>query len=463
MRTWQGGAVSLVLFVAVSALAVGQAQLASRRLFLGAAFLLTILVLVFVLAAVHRGPEAFFDARLFGLAGIFVFLVAGMLKSVLIYDVPVTTDLATAAKAVLVVILSLAGFSLGGAVKIPPATQGRMSVSALSANRLLAATLFLGGIGLAGAIWFNNPLAPFDPVASNYGRLWAGCLPAAGALALWQLIVLRPASLPHRLALFTVLVPWPVLALVSDSRVPLAFLVSFAFLAYVYRLWLDRPGSFPLARVAVLAVCVVFFLLVSAAVVDVLAAAQWRVDVSAAPYHLDSVLQPARVALEQFTAIDAFDNLVRSIELYPDRGRYLYGWSLVAVVVNPVPRSLWPGKPYGYGRLLVEELGLGRYRQLSFSTSLAGEWLANFGYLGPFVGYLLLGLLAGTLYDRFLRARSGSPFHVLYLAALMLFLLESRGDLLSITVRLGWYLVCLYAALRFASVEAPLAAEHGDG
>ncbi|MFB3139717.1 MAG: hypothetical protein ACE1Z1_00855, partial [Candidatus Acidiferrales bacterium] len=234
--------------------------------------------------------------------------------------------------------------------------------------------------------------------------------------------------------------------------------VLFRSLVYVYRLWLRRPQRFPTGRVAALAVSVALLLLFTAAAVDMLAAAQWRIDVAAVSYHPAAVFSPVLLAFEKFTAVDAFDNLVRTIELYPDRGRYLYGWSVVAVLVNPIPRSLWPGKPYGFGRLLVEELGLGHYGGLSLSPSLAGELLANFGYLGPFLGYLLLGVVAASLYQRFLRAGAYSPFHVLYLASLILFLLESRGDLLSINIRVGWYLACMYGVLRL-SVADKTAAE----
>ena len=86
------------------------------------------------------------------------------------------------------------------------------------------------------------------------------------------------------------------------------------------------------------------------------------------------------------------------------------------------------------------------------SPSLAGELLANFGYLGPFVGYLLLGLLGASLYERFLQAQPYSPFHALYLAGLIVFLLESRGGFLVINVRFGWYLAVLYVALRLSAV-----------
>lgn len=431
--------------VIVGVLVIGQSFLETRRLFLVAAAACVAIIAVAVLAAGRRGPTVFFDAKLFGLAGIFMFLVVGMLKSVFIYDAPITADIGTAIKAALVAASALAGFLLGSARGFRVRRLGRFSTSRLSTVRLLVLTLLLGGIGVAGLTLFRNPFQQFDPSASKYTQLVGGCLPAAGALALWLLFTVRPRTPARRLLFWAALLPWPPLALFSTSRVPLAFIVSFAFLLYVYRVWTRGPKPFPLGRVVVLAGVVVAALLFSAAVVDILADARWQLG--------PTVLASALERFEGFTAVDAFDNLVRVVQLYPDRGRYLYGWSVVGVVVNPIPRSLWPGKPYGFGRLLVEELGQSSVRGHSISPSLAGELLANFGYLGPFLGYLLLGLLAASLYARFLQARPYSPFHALYLAGLILFLLESRGDLLTINIGLGWYLATLYVALRLSAVR----------
>jgi len=443
----KAAAVLFGVAVVVGVLFIGQSFLETRRLFLVAAAACSALMAVAVLAASRRGSTVFFDAKIFGLAGILMFLVVGMLKSVFIYETPVTGDISTATKAVLVAASALVGFLLGSARGFRVRRLGRFSRGQLSTPRLLFLTLLLGVVGLVGLWQFKNPLQEYDPTASKYAQLVAGCLPAAGALALWLLFMVRPRTPARRLLFWAALLPWPPLALFSTSRVPLAFVASFAFLLYGYRLWTRGPKPFPVARVAVLAGVVVVALLFSAAVVDILASTHWQLG--------PTVLASALDRFEGFTAVDAFDNLVRVVQLYPDRGRYLYGWSVVGVVVNPIPRSLWPGKPYGFARLLVEELGQARMQGHSLAPSLAGELLANFGYLGPFVGYLLLGLLAASLYARFLQAQPYSPFHVLYLAGLILFLLESRGDLLTINIRLGWYLFTMYVVLWLAAKPLP--------
>lgn len=443
---------ALLLGVAVIALVllIGQSFLETRRLFLVAAAALTTLMVIAGMAASRRGPVVFFDAKLFGLAGIFVFLVVGMLKSVFIYDAPVTAHIGTATKAVLVAASALAGFLLGSARPLRVRRLGRMSRTRLSTPRLLLLTLLLGGVGTLALLEFKNPMEEYDPTASKYTQLLSGCLPAAGALALWLLFTVRPSTPARRWLFRLALAPWPALALFSTSRVPLAFIVSFGFLLYVYRLWTRGPKPFPVGRVAVLAGAMAVALLFTAAVVDVLADYRWGLDPNLPP-----LFGSAESRFERFSAVDAFDNLVAIIELYPNRGHYLYGWSVLAVVVNPLPRAVWPEKPYGFSRRLVEDLGLEAYQGHSLSPSLAGELLANFGYLGPFFGYLLLGVISASLYQRFQQAAKESPFHVLYLASLMVILLESRGDLLSVNIRMGWYLVCMYAVFRVSLTRVP--------
>lgn len=431
-------------------LLAGESYLETRRLFLVAAIAMMAVMATAGLAAARRGPVGFFDGRLFGLAGILMFLVVGMLKSVFIYEAPITASVPTALKGIAVAASALAGFLLGSARGFRVRRLGRLSRSRLSTPRLLFLTLLLGLAGLAGLWLFRNPMEQFDPTASKYAQLLTACAPGAGVLALWLLFMVRPSTPVRRWLFRGVLLPWPALAIFSVSRNPLAFIVSFAFLVYVYRLWTRGPRPFPLGRVAVLAGSVAVGLLFAAAVVNALQASRWGANPNARP-----VLESAEEQFEAFTAVDAFDNLVSVVQLYPDQGRYLYGWSVVGVVVNPIPRSLWPEKPYGFGRLLVEEVGLARLRGHSISPSLAGELLANFGYVGPFLGYALMGLVVTTLYRRFLQAAPGSPFHVLYLAGLIVFLLESRGDLLSINIRMGWYLFTMYLALRLASKPLP--------
>jgi len=438
-----GALVALVLLM-------GQSFLETRRLFLAAGLAMMVVMATAVMVAARRGPVMVFDGRLFGLAGILMFLVVGMLKSVFIYDTPITANVATALKGILVAASTLAGFLLGSARGFRVRRLGRFSRGRLSTPRLLFLVLLLGAVGLMGLWQFRNPLDAYDPAASKYAQLVAGCLPAAGALALWLLFTVRPSTPARRWLFRGVLAPWPVLALFSTSRIPLAFIVSFAFLLYLYRLWTRGPKPFPAGRVAVLAGVVTVALLFAAALVNILAEKRWQVEAGAS-----ELLESAGQEFEGITAVDAFDNLIRVVELYPDRGRYLYGWSVVGVVVNPIPRSVWPGKPYGFARLLVEELGQARLRGHSLAPSLAGELLANFGYLGPFLGYMLMGLVVATLYQRFLKAAPDSPFHAFYLASLILFLLESRGDLLTINIRLGWYLFVMYVVLWLAAKPLP--------
>ncbi len=130
-------AVLLGLLVIVSVIAIGQAFLVTRRIFLVAAVALTAALGAAMLAAARRSAGGFLDARQFGLAGIFVFLVVGMLKSVFIYDAPVTLSVATAGKAVLVAAAVLLGFLVGSTFGLRPRAPvaNSRARSTLSAER----------------------------------------------------------------------------------------------------------------------------------------------------------------------------------------------------------------------------------------------------------------------------------------------------------------------------------------
>ena len=123
-------------------------------------------------------------------------------------------------------------------------------------------------------------------------------------------------------------------------------------------------------------------------------------------------------------------------------------YTLKAVLLNPIPRSLWQNKPVGFGVALTEvKYGgrnfdpayLARYKW-SNAAGIAGEGWANQGIFGLILYSFLMGLYAGILakvVDTFLL----SDNYVSLLIALLCFLaclLTVRGDILS-AVTQGFY------------------------
>lgn len=87
---------------------------------------------------------------------------------------------------------------------------------------------------------------------------------------------------------------------------------------------------------------------------------------------------------------DNFLRLAQTIEAVPGSHPHTGFQWIWYVIVRPVPRILWPGKPMDGGFSLTEYLGL---EGLSLSSSVIGEWYVGFGWPGVLVGGLLFGVL----------------------------------------------------------------------
>ncbi|NZA25834.1 oligosaccharide repeat unit polymerase [Luteimonas sp. SJ-92] len=106
----------------------------------------------------------------------------------------------------------------------------------------------------------------------------------------------------------------------------------------------------------------------------------------------------------------AFGNAENLVWLAQHEGDWkpLYGQTVYAALVNPVPRSLWPDKPFGGGPALRNMIYPGSYtldgeKLTSYTTGLPAEGYMNFGV----AGLLLFGAgngaclaLARNLYAR---------------------------------------------------------------
>ena len=102
---------------------------------------------------------------------------------------------------------------------------------------------------------------------------------------------------------------------------------------------------------------------------------------------------------------------------------FLDGQSYLAVLVNPVPRVFWRGKPGGYGFVNGKNL---RFSGATMTSAWIGEAYANFGWLGiPIVG-LIAGALMGIL-DVFIR-RAGAFSVAVFLPLQIEWAFWVRGD-----------------------------------
>lgn len=165
-------------------------------------------------------------------------------------------------------------------------------------------------------------------------------------------------------------------------------------------------------------------------------------------------------------SLDTYSQLVRTLDYFPARVAYLRGYSFYGVISNPVPRSLWPAKPIGVGKL-ASILYDGNAAN-SIGLSLPGELYANFGYTGALLGMFLFGILAAHI-EVWYTSQRGDPIAlVLYLIALFCMMAEIRGDILDATAPVLYTLlpaaICfgIFAAAnrRFFSIRKRDGARH---
>lgn len=90
---------------------------------------------------------------------------------------------------------------------------------------------------------------------------------------------------------------------------------------------------------------------------------------------------------------DNFYRLCQIIQLIPESYPFVYHKYLIYVVVRPVPRVFWPGKPVDPGFDLPTALGV---QGVSYSYSVIGELYMSLGFIGIVLGGWFYGRVAST-------------------------------------------------------------------
>jgi hypothetical protein len=90
---------------------------------------------------------------------------------------------------------------------------------------------------------------------------------------------------------------------------------------------------------------------------------------------------------------DNFYRLCQIIQLIPDSYPFVYHKYLVYVIVRPVPRVFWSGKPVDAGFDLPTALGV---QGVSYSYSVIGELYMSLGFIGIALGGWFYGRVAST-------------------------------------------------------------------
>lgn len=109
------------------------------------------------------------------------------------------------------------------------------------------------------------------------------------------------------------------------------------------------------------------------------------------------------------------DQFAASLTLIDERGKIYWGQPYLAVVVLPVPRTLWEGKPSVTDYIKDFSRPWRPMKQVGMIVTFIGEAYANFRWAGVAAIPFLLAYLLGRAHNFVLRLPYGATLHFAYL------------------------------------------------
>jgi hypothetical protein len=108
-------------------------------------------------------------------------------------------------------------------------------------------------------------------------------------------------------------------------------------------------------------------------------------------------MEKTRLLEEQHVRVDDnFYRMCQIIQLIPASYPFVYHKYFIYVMVRPVPRVFWPGKPVDPGFDLPTALGV---EGVSYSYSVIGELYMSLGLIGVAIGGWFYGRVAAMARD----------------------------------------------------------------
>ncbi|HJS25448.1 MAG TPA: O-antigen polymerase [Pyrinomonadaceae bacterium] len=150
---------------------------------------------------------------------------------------------------------------------------------------------------------------------------------------------------------------------------------------------------------------------------------------------------------------DNFYRLCQIIQLIPESYGFVYHKYLIYVIVRPVPRVFWPGKPVDAGFDLPTALGV---EGVSFSFSVIGELYMSLGFIGVALGGWFYGRVASMASGLLARCTTQGALVIYSIVVMALFSgMRSILELILVSyVVLAWVgLSHLFIKLRHAKVK----------
>jgi hypothetical protein len=130
-------------------------------------------------------------------------------------------------------------------------------------------------------------------------------------------------------------------------------------------------------------------------------------------------LEKRQMLEEQHLRVDDnFYRLCQIIQLIPESYPFVYHKYLVYVIVRPVPRVFWPGKPVDGGFDLPSALGV---EDVSYSYSVIGELYMSLGFIGIALGGWFYGRVASMARELVARCTTQGALVIYSIVVMALF------------------------------------------
>jgi oligosaccharide repeat unit polymerase len=126
--------------------------------------------------------------------------------------------------------------------------------------------------------------------------------------------------------------------------------------------------------------------------------------------------------------LNVYQGYLAMIDAIPREHQYLWGSSFAYLVFQPIPRSLWPGKPQAPVLTIINAILGSEAVTAGIAYPNVGEFYANFGALGIVGGMWLFGFLSRVLYEYLVAYRDNEWARIVY-ALMFPFIIQviSRG------------------------------------
>lgn len=405
-----------------------------------------------------RRPVHIFRPSTAVLLGFAVFFIPEVyLGRSLFYPHPGSEDMLV--KAGLLVWGGFGAFILGGVLpRLGTLERGRgLFQGRVTPGRVV---IFAGALAVVGAFALlllcrELGVTPWEYLKGFYtAEAWGGLTPstrplllagnfatAAGILCTWA-VWRRDLSPGSRFAAWAILFFPLLLNTLRGTRGTLALLILCLFLSWIHR-DRGRTRSFlaPRVRRATALLAVVLYL--------VLLGITWTRETA-----WGEKKAPAGEVSSVLASFSYFNRLLLTVETIPDREPFLQGRTFAAAFLFPVPRALWPQKPYGFGTVVAAWYGF-EPGTVGIPATLIGELYANFQCMGVFLGMLLLGWLLKHL-DGWGAGVTPGGILVLACAVNLWYAFGMlRGDFYTAFSGWAFHAACLAAAARLCRSRSP--------